>query len=88
LESGFPHVPDSFNVRRQVVGEGRSLTLNNITVDCGAKGVACSNSEKRTNESAQMCELGPLDHSWKRSDADPGIEILGLRISAQNKGYL
>jgi hypothetical protein len=37
----FSHVTDSFSVRRQVAGEERLLMLNNITVDCGAKGVAC-----------------------------------------------
>lgn len=39
--------------------------------------MVCSNFETSTDESAEMRELGSLDYSWKRSDADPGVEVRG-----------
>lgn len=35
----------------------------------------CKFTGTRADESAQMWELGSPDHSWKLSDADPGIEV-------------
>jgi hypothetical protein len=54
---------------------GKTPTYVQLPLNEGPKEWYVQILETRAAESAQMWELGPLDHSRKRSEADPGIEV-------------